>query len=40
MNTDNILQKGGWERLRQTVWEEREADVLSDHLLVRLWDYQ
>lgn len=30
-------KRGGWERLRQTGEEEREADVLSDHLLARLW---
>lgn len=33
-------KRGGWEGLRQTGEEEREADVLSDHLLVRLWDSQ
>lgn len=39
MNTDNILQKG---RLgtTQTGEEEREAYVLNDHLLARLWDSQ
>lgn len=31
-------KSGVWERLRQTGEEEREADVLSDHLLARRWD--